>query len=167
MPASAPVFALYGPAKTTKLTPYPSNRYTKIDSTSATGLRVDLRPETTGDSVLLAYPKTMADLDTIDGFSTVGGVYVSFSGEVDAASFTRALEGYPGADAPAVLIDVDEKSPEKGRTVGLLPLYATTSDGVYDYTSQDDTLVFQPAKPLRPRDRISVRPHRSHSHEAG
>ncbi|MGZ6094590.1 MAG: hypothetical protein ACXWUG_21315, partial [Polyangiales bacterium] len=150
-PAAAPVLALYGPAATTKLTPYPSNRYTKPDSTSATGLRVDLRPETTGDSVLMAYPKTMADLDTIDGFSTVGGVYVSFSGEVDPATFTRPLDGYSGADAPAVMIDVDEKSPEKGKTVGLLPLYATTSDGLYDYTSQDDTLVFQPAKPLRPR----------------
>lgn len=143
-PAAAPtVHALFGPRETTRLTPYPSDRYTRDDPGSPTGLRVDVRAETTGDPLIATYPQTVADLDRLDGFSTVGGVYVNFDGDVDPASLRE-----PGA---AALVDVDDASPDKGKSVSLVPLYATTSDAERDYTSVDHTALFQPARPLRPR----------------
>ena len=150
-PVDPPVVAVFGARATSRLSPFPSDRYTRADATSATGLRVDISPATTNDAVMTAYPKTVGDLNTMDGFSTVGGVYVNFTGGVDPKTFTRAIDGYTGADTPAALVDVDDKSPDKGKTVGLLPLYASTSDGLYDYKTEDHTLLFQPARPLRPR----------------
>jgi len=152
-PSEAPVYALFGPKASTRLTPFPSDRYTRPDTTSPTGLRVDISASNNRDQLVTNYPVTVSDLNKMDGFSTVGGVYVSPSGDVDPASFTRPVDGYSSADAPAVLIDVDEKSPDKGKTVGLLPMYATTADGLYDYATEDHTLLFQPARPLRPRTR--------------
>jgi pimeloyl-ACP methyl ester carboxylesterase len=150
-PPDPPVQAIFGPKATSRLSPFPSDRYTKPDPSSPTGLRVDITVATTNDRVVTGYPKTVADLNTMDGFSTVGGIYVNFTGDVDPASFTRPVDGYTGADAPAALVDVDDQSPDKGKTVGLLPMYASTADGLYDYTVEDHTLLFQPARPLRPR----------------
>jgi len=151
--AEAPVSPLFGPRASTRLTPFPSDRYTRADAASATGLRVDISSATTADRLVTGYPVTVSDLNKMDGFSTVGGVYVNLSGDVDPASFTRPVDGYATADAPAALVDVDEKSPDKGKAVGLIPMYATTADGLYDYASEDHTLLFQPARPLRPRTR--------------
>lgn len=150
-PGEPPVEVIFGPRATTRLSPFPSDRYTRADAASPTGLRVDITAATTTDRVVTGYPKTVADLNLMDGFSTVGGIYVNFTGDVDPATFTRPVDGYTGAGAPAALVDVDEKSPDRGKTVGLLPMYASTADGLYDYTVQDHTLLFQPARPLRPR----------------
>lgn len=151
VPAEPPVFAIFGARAESRLSPYPSDRYTRPDPAAATGLRVDISAATTNDTITAAYPKTVADLNTMDGFSTVGGVYVNFTGDVDPKTFTRPIDGYTGADTPAALVDVDDKSPDRGKTVGLIPLYATTADGLYDYKAADHTLLFQPARPLRPR----------------
>lgn len=150
-PNEPPVTAIFGPRQSTRLSPFPSDRYTRPDATSPTGLRVDVTAVTTNDRVVGAYPKTVTDLNTMDGFSTVGGIYVNLTGDVDAATFTRSVDGYTGADAPAALVDVDDKSPDKGKAVGLIPMYASTADGLYDYTTEDHTLLFQPSRPLRPR----------------
>ncbi len=147
----APVFALYGALSTTRLAPFPSDRYTKADPSTPTGLRVDVTSANTNDKVVELYPKTVADLNTLDGFSTVGGMVLGFSGDIDPASVMRGADGYAGKDAPAVLLDVDDGSPEKGKTVFLLPLYTTTADGAFDYVGEDHTLILQPAKPLRPK----------------
>lgn len=152
-PPAPPVEVIFGPLGTSRLSPFPSDRYTRPDPTTATGLRVTISAETTTDRLVTGYPKTVADLSMMDGFSTVGGVYVNFTGDVDPATFTRPFDGYTGAGAPAALVDVDDKSPDRGKTVGLLPLYASTADGLFDYTSEDHTLLFQPARPLRPRTR--------------
>jgi hypothetical protein len=153
-PAPAPpVEVIFGPQPASRLSPFPSDRYTKPDPASATGLRVNITAQTTTDRLVTGYPQTVADLNRMDGFSTVGGLYVNFTGDVDPSSFTRAVDAYTGAGAPAALVDVDDKSPDRGKTVGLLPMYASTADGVFDYTSEDHTLLFQPSRPLRPRTR--------------
>ena len=85
---------LYGPGPSTALTPYPSNRYAKTDTTSPTGLRVFIDRSTTGDPMLSALASTIAKLDESDGFSTIGGVFADFSDELDPASFTRTPDEY-------------------------------------------------------------------------
>jgi hypothetical protein len=152
-PQEAPVYAVCDPLPSARLSPYPSDRYAREDATSPTGLRPSLGPSTNADPFVASYPKTAADLEAMDGFSTIGGVVLSFTADVDPASFTRPVDAYRGADAPAALVDVDDRSPDRGTVVGLLPLYASTSDGLYDYVREDHTLLFQPARPLRPRTR--------------
>ena len=150
-PAPKTVFALYGPAASTTLTPFPSNRYTRADDTTATKLKVDVSASTTSDPLVALYPSTVTEIDELDGFSTIGGVFANFSDDVDDATLKRPIDGYAAADSPMALVDVDDASPEKGKAFGLVPLYYTTADGEYDYTSVENTVLAQPATPLRPK----------------
>ena len=151
VPAAKLVYAVYGPGPAAPLTPFPSNRYTRADPTTGTKLKVDVSAATTGDHLIALYPATVAEIDQIDGFSTIGGVFANFTDDVDDATLKRPIDGYAANDAPMALVDVDETSPEKGKAFGLLPLYYSTADGEYDYTSVDHTVIAQPATPLRPK----------------
>jgi pimeloyl-ACP methyl ester carboxylesterase len=150
-PSEAPVYALYGPAATTMLSPFPSNRYTKSDATTATKIRIDIGAHDTNDQVLTGYPSTVAEANELDGFSTFGGVWANFSDDVDATTLVKPLDGYASANAPMALVDIDPTSPDHGTAIGLIPRYTTTADGEYDYTSVDHNVVAQPARPLRPK----------------
>lgn len=146
-----PVYAVYAARTTTRLTPFPSNRYTRPDATTATKLRVDISAATTADAIVAIYPATVSELDELDGFSTFGGAWASFTDDVDASSFKLPLDAYTKADAPMALVDVDPSSPEYGKAFGLLPRYTTTADQEYDYASVDHCVVAQPERPLRPK----------------
>lgn len=144
-PAEEPVYALYGPQAQTRLTPYPSNRYARPDPTSKTGLRVDLRPDTTADPIAKEpmFAGTVAALDRLDGFSTLGPFVLGFSKEIDPLGSERAM----------ALVDIDDTSPARGRVMPLVTVYYTTTDS--DATTQDFTLLAHPAEPLRPRTRYA------------
>lgn len=136
---------LYGPAATTKLTPFPSNRYARADATSKTGLRVDLSATTTADTFVSAYPTQVAELNGNDGFSTVGGAVVHFSGPIDQASLAGA----------ARLVNVDATSPGLGEVVAVDELYFPT-DPEELIPAGDYAAVFAPRAPLRPRTRYAL-----------
>lgn len=139
---------LYGPAASTKLTPFPSNRYTRADASSPTGRRVLVTPETTGDAVTALYPSIIAQLNEQDGFSVSGGITVHFSGPIDPTLVERKIEDYLGAGAPLRLIDVDPSSPQRGTSRGLVLRYYPDemADG-----QGESILIAQPSTPLRPR----------------
>ncbi len=141
--AGEPVYALYGSRADTRLTPYPSNRFARRDPTSKTGLRVEIRPETTGDVLARdpAFAGTVSALNRLDGFSTLGPFVVNFSKEIDPAGSERSI----------ALVDVDDASPARGRVMPVVPVYYTTTDS--DSTIEDYTLLVHPAEPLRPRTR--------------
>lgn len=164
-PTAAPeaphIVALYGKPAETALSPYPSNRYTNADATTSTGLRVHIGLDVTNDQLISSYDKTVEQLNEMDGFSTVGGFVVNFSGPIDARSLVLAPEAdppllgpildatdYQKSGSPLYLVNVDANSPEKGQTIGLIPQY-------YPQEKDDDfpldyTLVAEPAIPLRP-----------------
>lgn len=144
--AEPATWVLYGPTPSTKLSPFPSDRYAVADDTTKTGLRVAISTETTGDEFASLYPSIVDQLDELDGFSTVGGVTVHFSGPVDPASFTRAIDDYANADAPLRLIDVDPSSDEFGTARGLTVRYFPQDGEDSEYV-----LVAQPSEPLRQR----------------
>lgn len=159
------IFAVYGDGPDTGLFPFPSDRYTVPDPAAKTGIRVDIGAHNTGDTLLLGLPDTVAQLNARDGFSTVGGVAVGFTGPIDFRGIVtdpeaeppvldpvRDANDYTLADAPFLMIDVDEASPEKGKAHPLLPRWwAAAKD---EYTLFDEyTLVAQPAAPLRPRNK--------------
>ncbi|MGH7298294.1 MAG: hypothetical protein ACRELB_25365, partial [Polyangiaceae bacterium] len=141
---------LYGPAASTAMTPYPSNRYAVADPTTPTGLRLAIGPSTTADPLLSSIASTVTTLDELDGFSTLGGVAVSFSDDLDPASFTRDTNAYAADGTPMALVDVDPSSPEQGRAVGLVPRYVSSNDDP-NATGPEYTLIAEPATPLRPK----------------
>lgn len=164
-PASGPagVVALYGPAVETELVPYPSDRYAVADAATATGLRVHLGPDSTGDPMVAQYASTIEQLDAMDGFSTTGGVALGFSGPVDVRGLApvgdppdptsvRDASELATVGSPVLLVDVDPASPEHGRARGVVARYWEQPPNV-DFPVPDYTLVVQPARPLLPRTR--------------
>jgi len=163
-PLPTPVEATYGPSAGTILTPFPSDRYTVADASSPTGRRVRLDRGTTADPVVTTFPKLVAQLGELDGFSTIAGVTVSFGGPLDLRGLVldpkadppvtdapRPPEAYATGAAPLALVDVDPASPERGKLHPLLPSWSEQrpeSGLTVDYT-----LVAQPTVPLRERTR--------------
>ncbi|MCC6522853.1 MAG: hypothetical protein IT373_09350, partial [Polyangiaceae bacterium] len=160
------VEAIYAEAPTSALTPYPSDRYTRPDATSPTGLRVDIGPHNTVD--LITSPAgaiSLGELVELDGFSTTGGVAVMFDGPIELRGLVTGLEGgepfaEPARDAasfrapgaPLLLVDVDPASPERGTTRGLVPRAWEQAQDAY-YLADEFTLIVEPATPLRERTR--------------
>ena len=148
--ARAATVVLYGDAATSAVTPFPSDRYTILDSSSLTGRRVKLAPAAGADPMFAALPNLAEQLSGADGFSTVGGVAVSFQGDLDPAILALGVDDFTVATAPLVMVDVDAASPERGKAIPLIVSYyptPTKDDG----PRVDFTLVAQPARPLRPR----------------
>ena len=172
--------AQYGPATTTQLTPFPSDRYTVLDPSSPTGLRVALGTTNTADTLVTAFPDMVTQLDGLDGFSTLAGVSMTFDGPLDVRGIAddptadppltdvpADPEAYQKPDAPMFLVDVDPSSPDEGSLVGLVPKYwAQDADGG-DFLA-DYTLVAQPAVPLREKNRyLFVATSRLHAKSGG
>lgn len=162
---SPSVVVEYGPTAETDLTLYPSDRYTQSDSSTATGLRVHIGKDNTTDQLTTAYPITLEELNQLDGFSTVGGVAVRFTGPIDPRGLVelpdadppvldpaRDASKYTQPDSPMYLVDVDPDSAERGKAVGIIPRYFEQRRDV-DYPMDDFTLIAEPATPLRPGTR--------------
>ena len=163
--APAPVVAEYQAQGGEVLSAYPSDRFTVADAATKTGLRVKIDGAATQDPLVLQFPQTIAQLDGLDGFSTIGGVFASFSGPLDVRGIaldpkidppdpTPLLDAadYTRPGAPMYLVDSDPKSPERGTLIGLLPKY-WGQDKDLDYATSEYTLLAQPARPLRPATR--------------
>ncbi len=164
-PEPAGVEAIYGEPSATVLTPYPSDRYAVADAQSATGLRVHIVKGGTTDLVQgTGLEPTLAELNEHDGFSSAGGLIVTFSGPIDVTRIAKPADGTPPPaplmdaaafaqpSSPIVLVDVDPKSPEKGKARGLVPRYWEQPKDDY-YLHDEFTLVAQPSEPLLPRTR--------------
>jgi hypothetical protein len=149
------------------LTPYPSNRYTVPDAATATGLRVRVSPETTGDVLASSFGPMGEQLNEMDGFSTAGGVVVMFTGPIDLRGITsdpladppelepaRDANDYKSPGSPLVLVNVDPSSPARGEAHGLIPRFWAQAKDDY-YTTDEFTLIAQPATPLLPGTRYA------------
>ena len=165
---SSRVRAIYDAPESTILTPYPSNRYTREDATTPTGIRVSLGENR---DQLQTLPATQAELESMDGFSTHGGVIVALSGpaQVDAfaevtdyddeerkgdaqvpPSFFRDL-----SQSPIALLNVDADSPQLGQLVGLRVRYFQQLASEY-VAESEYVLVAQPSVPLLPATRYAL-----------
>ncbi len=164
-PVPPPIEALYGVAAASNLVPYPSDRYTIADPGTKTGLRVHVTPDTSGDPFVATFGPVLDEVNALDGFSTAGGVAVSFSGPIDVRGIVTddtvdppitdpprdALE-YTKKGSPILLIDVDPGSPERGKARGLVHRWWAQAKDSY-YPADEYTLVSQPAEPLLPGTR--------------
>jgi hypothetical protein len=159
------VTIIYGDPAETQLTPYPSDRYT-VPGDTATGLSVDI-PDSSPDLLNTTdqVAATLGEIEAMDGFSTTGGIVISFDGAIDITGIappadddgTEAVElmdasAFTQATSPFILLDVDEDSPTRGEAVGLVPRYWAQPADDY-YLDDEFTIIAQPATPLRPGTR--------------
>jgi pimeloyl-ACP methyl ester carboxylesterase len=166
-PLPPPIEALYGVAASSNLVPYPSDRYTLADPSTKTGLRVHVSAESSGDPFVVTFAPVLDEVNALDGFSTAGGVAVSFSGPIDIRGIVTddtadppvddvprdALE-YTKKGSPFLLVDVDPGSPERGKARGIVPRWWAQAKDSY-YPTDEYTLVAQPAEPLLPGTRYA------------
>jgi hypothetical protein len=162
-PAKGPTtVVIYGPLAETELTPYPSNRYAVEDTSTPTGIRVNIDATNTADAILGTYPVTLDQLNEMDGFSTTGGMVVKLSTPIDPRGLSkmpnadppitdpvRDADEYTTADSPLILVNVDPASPEYKQPVGLVPFYYEQAKDDF-YITDEFTLIVHPAVPLRP-----------------
>ncbi|MCA9630996.1 MAG: hypothetical protein KC766_25195 [Myxococcales bacterium] len=142
---------------------FPSNRYTHVDASSPTGLRVEISPRTVATtSQLYGFQTSIDELNELDGFSPVGGVVVKFDAPIDFSGYHAEVEGekyvddisdaarFSAAGSPLYLVNLTPESADYGEPVGLVPYYFGQPGD--DYWQFDDfTLVAHPAVPLDPR----------------
>ncbi len=57
-------------------------------------------PDVTNDQLIGGYDTTVLQLNEMDGFSTVGGVVVNFSGPIDAKNLVLAPDAEPPGAVP-------------------------------------------------------------------
>lgn len=158
----ATTVVIYGPMAETELTPYPSNRYAVEDTSTPTGMRVNIDATNTADAILGSYPVTLTELNEMDGFSTTGGMVVKLSTPIDPRGLVkmpnadppitepvRDASEYTTADSPLILVNVDPASPEYKQPIGLVPFYYEQAKDDF-YIVDEFTLVVHPAVPLRP-----------------
>ena len=153
------VSIVYGEARETRLLPFPSDRYTRPDPTTATGRRVELGPGATADSIFANLPGTAERMSELDGFSTVGGISIGFDGPIDGSWFadpaaTPLFGGVDPAafttrDSPVLLVVTDPDSPLRGRAVGLLPRYFEQPKDEF-FLEDEFSIVARPSVPLDP-----------------
>jgi hypothetical protein len=154
-----PVIAIYGPSEETSLVPFPSNRLTAPDPSTRTGLRLDIRADTTGDVLIVNYASIAQRFNELDGFSTSGGFALGFTGALDGSTFAGPqggkkdrdidVQAFVARDTPLLLLDIDERSPERGRAIPILPrYYAQPNDGYYE---DEFSVVARPLVPLAPK----------------
>src|SRR4051794_17816457 len=104
-PGAPAVQAIQGGPKDV-LTPFPSDRFTVPDTSTATGLRVKLGADVTADPLVTSLASVVGELNEMDGFSTSGGVIVSFTGPIDIRGITTDLKADPPVTDP--VRDADE-----------------------------------------------------------
>ena len=137
------------------------------DTTSPTGLRVDISATKTADALVQSYPDTAKELSAMDGFSTTGGVILEFSSPIDPTGLVDLPDATPPVtgpvldandfklpDAPMLLVNVDPDSPDQGKPVGLIPTWWEQAKDQF-FTTSEYTLIAQPAVPLAPGTRYA------------
>jgi hypothetical protein len=145
------------------LLPFPSDLYLVEDASTPGGRRIDLNPANTPsqENMFDAFPFMRDQLDRLDGFGTSASVTFGFSGEIgtreengdtfivtppDSLAISPADTLLPGT--PAVLIDIDADSPERGRAVPLFLEYLSDRDS---HAHGQHYLLCEPAFALRPK----------------
>lgn len=129
--------------------PWPSNVFTRLDPSSSTGLRLNLKPAQLGPNVAQSGDDTGA-LNRADGFSRITPLVVGFSPPLDPATVSSSRGGATG---PLLLIGAQAGAPDFG-AVTAVP--ATTTDDMAQ-PGGASLLIGHPMRPLLPaHDYVAV-----------
>ena len=169
------VYSLVGPAtadntKRANHLPYPYDYFTREDSTTKTGLRlnmVDYPLDFTADvfntnlidSGLYMFDGYQESLNHLDGFSGYGGISVELTRYTDASIAPQTAEASIADDSLVWVIDIDENSPDAGTRYMMFASVKEALDfdenyeaTVYKYTY----LYLRPANPLPEQRKYAV-----------
>ena len=142
--------------------PFPSNYFLAEDTQTPTGYRVNITPENLppGETMFEGYPALHDQVNALDGFGTSAEILFGLSSEIGTRdvvggevivtpppSLQISIADTVATGSPAVLICIDEDSPDFKKPVALILEYLSekTADG------SQHTLIIEPAFPLRPK----------------
>lgn len=146
-PIDEPV-AIYDRSAIARFVPFPDDVWTRDDSSSATGVRLELPQETRG--VFRAF---LRDMNRLDGFSPIGHFVVALSAAPDPATLPRTAAESLDASAAVGLFDVDADSPTFAQRV---PFQLKVRDDTTPSGLRAHTLLIFPSIPLRPGGRYGL-----------
>ena len=142
--------------------PFPSNYFLTEDAATLTGYRVNITGENVppGETLFDAYAFMQDDLNALDGFGTSAEILFGFSSEIGSReviggevvvtpppSLQIPIADTVESDSPAVLICIDENSPDYRKPVPLILEYLSEkAEGRTQHT-----LIIENAFPLRPK----------------
>jgi hypothetical protein len=142
--------------------PFPSNYFLAEDASTLSGYRVNITKENVppGETMFEAYTFMQDDLNALDGFGTSAEILFGFSSEIGSREVIsgqvvvtppKSLQISPAetveVDSPAVLICIDEDSPDYKKPVPLILEYLSEkAEGRTQHT-----LIIETAFPLRPK----------------
>jgi hypothetical protein len=142
--------------------PFPSNYFLAEDTQTPTGYRVNITPENLppGETMFEGYPALHDQVNALDGFGTSAEILFGLSSEIGTRevvggevivtppeSLQISIADTVATGSPAVLICIDEDSPDFKKPVALILEYLSekTEGG------SQHTLIIEPAFPLRPK----------------
>lgn len=151
--ATAPAAVLYDRDSPQTFAPFPDDWWTEPDGESATGLRIDFRGPAFGDLRDLVVGGVATSLASLDGWSPIGPIVLSFSHAVDPSVLPADAFAAQSAYSPIALLDADPASPDYGAR---LPFTVTSRNDPAPDGTVDHTLILFPATMLRPHGRYAV-----------
>jgi hypothetical protein len=142
--------------------PFPSNYFLVEDAQTPSGYRVNITPENIppGETAFEGYPAMHDQVNALDGFGTSAEILFGFSAEIGSRevvggevvvtpppSLQVTIADTVATSSPAVLICIDEGSPDYKKPVPLILEYLSEkAEGRTQHT-----LIVEPAFPLRPK----------------
>lgn len=133
--------------------PFPDDYFTRSDPESATRLRLQL-PVVAGPSALDGFASRLTlDLESLDGWSPVGHLFVSLSDAVDPASLPQSGGESVHPASALQLLDVDPRSDRFGQR---LPFEAESRVDFSPGGKMEHSLLVFPLLPARPGGRYAL-----------
>ncbi len=151
--ATGPASALYDRESAQSFAPFPDDWWAVADGGSPTGLRIAFDGPAFGDlrdNVVAGIATSMASLD---GWSPIGPIVLSFSHAVDRSLLPADEFAAQDPFSPIAVFDADPASPDYGARV---PFTTEVRDDPAPDGSTDHTLILFPALTLRAHGRYAV-----------
>jgi hypothetical protein len=145
--------AIYDRDSADSFAPFPDDWWTEADPGAATGLRVAFHGPTFGDLRDLVIDGVATSMASLDGWSPVGPIVLSFSHAVDRSLLPSDEFAARSPFSPIALFDADPASPDYGARI---PFTLEVRDDPAPDGSQDHTLILFPAVMLRAGSRYAV-----------
>jgi hypothetical protein len=148
-----PAAVVYDRDSAQTFAPFPDDWWTEADTESPTGVRIAFAGPAFGDLRDFVISGIATSMASLDGWSPVGPIVLSFSHAVDASLLPRNEFEARSAFSPIAILDADPDSPDYGARIPFT--VAARNDPAPDGTSDHSLIVF-PSTMLRPHGRYAV-----------
>jgi hypothetical protein len=150
---SAPAAPIYDRDSADSFAPFPDDWWIEGDPGAATGRRIAFQGPTFRDLRDRVIDGLTTSLASLDGWSPIGPIVLSFSHAVDRSLLPADEFAAQGPFSPIALLDADPASPDYGARI---PFTLEVRDDPAPGGGQDHSLVLFPAVMLRAGGRYAV-----------